>query len=66
MVLYDKMARGMRGNFRMAEDGSTVLNLVGEGQKGGIALAVAPDGTPSLKMTDRNGKVLFEAPTAPR
>jgi hypothetical protein len=64
MVLYDRMAKGMRGNFRMAEDGSTVLNLVGEGQKGGIALAVAPDGTPSLKMTDKAGKVLFQAPAS--
>ena len=65
MVFYDQ--GGMRGNFRMDEDGSAVLNLVGEGEKGrkgGIALAVAPDGTPKLKLTDKTGKVLFQAPTA--
>ena len=45
-------------------DGAAVLNLVGEGQKGGIAMAVAPDGTPSLKMTDKSGKVLFQVPAA--
>jgi hypothetical protein len=64
MVFYDKS--GMRGNFRMDGDGSAVINLVGEHQKGGIALAVAPDGTPSLKMTDKSGKVMFEAPSPAR
>jgi hypothetical protein len=64
MVFYD--GGGMRGNFRMDGDGSAVINLVGEHQKGGIAMAVSPDGTPSLKMTDRSGKVLFEAPAAAR
>lgn len=62
MVFYDQS--GMRGNFRMEEDGAAVLNLVGQGQKGGIALAVAPDGTPSMKLTDKAGKVLFQAPAA--
>lgn len=62
LVFYDKA--GTRGNLRMDEDGSSVLNLYGEGQKGGIALRVSPDGTPSLKMTDKAGKVLFEAPVA--
>jgi hypothetical protein len=64
MVFYDRS--GMRGNFRMEEDGSAVINLVGEHQKGGIALAVAPDGTPHLKMTDKAGKVLFQAPPESR
>jgi hypothetical protein len=64
MVFYDQS--GMRGNFRMDGDGAAVLNLVGEGQKGGIAMTVAPDGTPSLKMTDKAGKVMFQAPAAPR
>jgi hypothetical protein len=62
MVFYDRS--GMRGNFRMDGEGSAVLNLVGEGQKGGIALAVAKDGTPSLKVTDKTGKVQFEVPAA--
>ena len=60
MVFYDQT--GMRGNFRMEGDGSSVLNLVGEEKKGGIALAVAKDGTPSLKLTDKTGKVLFQVP----
>jgi hypothetical protein len=64
LVFYDKT--GMRGNFRMDGDGSAVINLVGEQKKGGIALAVAPDGTPSLKMTDASGKVVFQAPAAAR
>ncbi len=62
MVFYDKS--GMRGNFRMDGDGSAVINLVGEHQKGGIAMAVTPDGTPSLKLTDKAGKVLFQVPAA--
>jgi hypothetical protein len=62
MVFYDQS--GMRGNFRMDGDQAAVLNLVGEGQKGGIAMAVAPDGTPSLKITDKTGKVLFQVPSA--
>jgi hypothetical protein len=64
MVFYDNS--GMRGNFRMEEDGSAVINLVGEHQKGGIAMAVASDGTPRLTMTDKAGKVLFQAPPASR
>lgn len=64
MVFYDRS--GVRGNFRMGEDGSAVINLVGEQQKGGIAMAVARDGTPSLKMTDKAGKVLFQVPAASR
>ncbi len=60
LVFYDQS--GVRGNFRMEEDGSSVLNLVGEGKKGGIALSVTADGTPSLKMTDKTGKVVFQAP----
>ncbi len=65
MVFYDQ--GGMRGNFRIDEDGTAVLNLVGEGEKGrkgGIALAVTPNGTPTLKLTDKTGKVLFQAPAA--
>jgi hypothetical protein len=63
MVFYDQS--GIRGNFRMIDDGTAVLNLVGEHEKGGIALAVTPDGTPSLKLTDKTGKVVFQAPAAP-
>jgi hypothetical protein len=62
MVFYDQS--GMRGNFRMDEGGAAVLNLAGEGQKGGIAMAVSADGTPSLKMTDQSGKLLFQVPAA--
>jgi hypothetical protein len=60
MVFYDHS--GSRGNFRMEGDGSSVLNLVGENKKGGIAMAVAKDGTPSLKVSDKTGKVLFQVP----
>ncbi len=60
VVLYDD--REYRGVFRMLEDGSVALNLLGSGRKSGIAMTVTPDGTPSLKMTDKAGKVLWEAP----
>ena len=39
------------------------LRLKGEGQKGGIDMTVDRDGVPSLKLTDKSGKVLWEAPT---
>jgi hypothetical protein len=61
LAFYD--ATGWRGVFRMEGDETSVLNLVGKKQKGGIAMAVTPDGTPSLKLTDKDGKVLWEAPT---
>ncbi len=60
LAFYDPT--GWRGEFRMGSDETSALNLVGKGQKGGIAMAVTPDGTPSLKMTDKDGKVLWEAP----
>ena len=60
LAFYD--ATGWRGVLRMEGDETSVLKLVGKKQKGGIAMAVTPDGTPSLKMTDKDGKVLWEAP----
>ena len=60
LVLYDD--REYRGVFRMLKDGAVSLSLLGSGRKSGIAMTVKPDGTPSLKMTDKTGKVLWEAP----
>ena len=60
VAFYDPT--GWRGEFRMGSDETSVFNLVGKGQKGGIAMAVTSDGTPSLKMTDKGGKILWEAP----
>jgi hypothetical protein len=60
VVVYD--SRSWRGVLRMDGDDNSVLNLVGKDMKGGISMRVTPDGTPSLKMTDKTGKVLFEAP----
>lgn len=61
VAFYDET--GWRGVFRMEGDETSTLKLVGKKQKGGIDLAVAPDGTPTLKMTNKDGKVLWEAPT---
>ena len=61
LAFYD--ATGWRGVFRMEGDETSVLKLVGSKQKGGIDMAVTPDGVPSLKMTDKDGKILWEAPT---
>jgi hypothetical protein len=63
VALYDKT--GWRGVFRMDGDMGSALRLKGEGQKGGIDMTVDRDGTPSLKLTDKAGKVLWEAPTKP-
>jgi hypothetical protein len=63
LALYDQT--GWRGMFRMEQDSSSSLKLVGEGQKGGIDMTVDRDGTPGLKLTDKSGKVLWEAPTKP-
>jgi hypothetical protein len=60
VVVYDD--RSWRGVLRMDGNDHSVLNLVGKDLKGGISMSVAPDGTPSLKMTDKAGKVLFQAP----
>lgn len=60
LAFYD--GTGWRGVFRMEGDETATLKLVGKKQKGGIDLTVAPDGTPSLKMTDQDGKVLWQAP----
>jgi hypothetical protein len=61
IALYDYT--GWRGVFRMDGDSGSTLRLKGEGQKGGIDMTVGRDGTPSLKLTDKTGKVLWEAPT---
>jgi hypothetical protein len=62
MVFYDDRG-GTRGNWRMDEKGSTVLNLMGsKGTKGRISLAVTPEGDPHLTVVDRDGKVLLEVP----
>ena len=60
VALYDHT--GWRGVFRMDGDSGSALRLKGEGQKGGIDMKVDRDGTPSLKLTDKAGKVLWEAP----
>lgn len=61
LVFYDHS--GLRGNFRMEEQGEIVVNLLGQKGKGGITMKVTEDGNPSMKFTDKAGKVLFEVPT---
>ena len=61
VAFYDHT--GWRGVFRMDGDMGSALRLKGEGQKGGIDMTVDRDGMPSLKLTDKSGKVLWEAPT---
>lgn len=63
VAVYDHT--GWRGVFRMDGDMGSALRLRGEGQKGGIDMTVDRDGTPSLKLTDKSGKVLWEAPPKP-
>ena len=62
MVFYD--GSGTRASFRMGEDGESQLHLLGRKQKGGIFLNVSSDGTPHLKMSDAEGRLVFEAPGA--
>jgi hypothetical protein len=62
LVYFDRS--GMRMNLQLQDDGTAAFNLMGAEKKGGIALAVSRDGTPSMRMTDKAGKILFEAPTA--
>ena len=61
MALYDHT--GWRAFFRMDGDMSSVLRLKGENQKGGIDMVVDRDGNPSVKLTDKSGKLLWQAPT---
>lgn len=61
LAVYDET--GWRGFLRMEGDEASTLKLVGKKQKGGIEMSVATDGTPSLTMTDKDGKVLWQAPT---
>jgi hypothetical protein len=60
LVFYDDT--GIRGNLRMDENRGSVLNLLGSGKKGKISLAVSEDGDPSVVITDKQGKVIFEVP----
>jgi hypothetical protein len=61
LVFSDR--RGLRGILRIDPEGASVLNLVGKDQKGSITLRVTEDGTPSFKMEDKSGKVIWQAPT---
>jgi hypothetical protein len=61
VTFYDHT--GWRGVFRLDGDMGSALRLKGEGQKGGVDMTVDRDGNPSLKLTDKSGKVLWEAPT---
>jgi hypothetical protein len=63
VALYDHT--GWRGMFRMDGDMGASLRLTGESQKGGIDMTVDRNGTPNLKLTNKAGKVLWEAPAKP-
>lgn len=54
---------GLRGRLMTSDRGESVLEMLGEGGKGGVMLKVLADGSPSLLMTDPSGKILFQAPT---
>jgi hypothetical protein len=60
LVFYD--STGIRGNLRMDENNGSVLNLMGADKKGKITLAVSKDGDPTVVVTDKSGKVIFEVP----
>jgi hypothetical protein len=60
LVFYDQT--GIRGNLRMDDNNGSVLNLIGAGKKGKITLAVSAEGDPSVVVTDKAGKVIFEIP----
>jgi hypothetical protein len=60
MVFYDDT--GIRGNWRMDEHNSTVLNLMGRNKAGGISLAVTAEGEPNVTVKDKEGKILFQVP----
>jgi hypothetical protein len=60
LVFYDNT--GIRGNLRMDDNNGSVLNLMGANKKGKITLAVSNDGDPTVVVTDKAGKVIFEVP----
>jgi hypothetical protein len=60
LVFYDDT--GIRGNLRMDDDNGSVLNLMGANKKGKITLAVSKEGDPTVVVTDKAGKVIFEVP----
>jgi hypothetical protein len=60
LVFYD--GSGIRGHLRLDENGSSVLRLNGEGQRGGITLRVTAEGDPSLILTDKVGNVIHAIP----
>ena len=64
MAFYDH--KGWRGEFRLNGEMAATLSLKGEGQQGGIEMAVTRDGMPSMTLTDKSGKILWEAPTKPK
>ena len=60
LAFYD--SSGLRGHLRLNGDHASALKLTGANQKGSISLAVSADGSPSLIITDKSGKVLFAVP----
>jgi hypothetical protein len=56
LTFYDDSGNGWRGQFRLAENGTSLLSLRGDKQKGGIDASANFDGTSELKMFDKDGK----------
>jgi hypothetical protein len=54
ITFYD--VNGWRGQFRLAENGASLLTMHGDKQQGGVDLSVETDGTSNLKMFDKSKK----------
>jgi hypothetical protein len=51
-----------QGLWQVDPEKGSSFAIAGPDGKGNITVRVAPDGSPSLNMTDKDGKVIFQAP----
>lgn len=51
-----------RGVWQVEPDGGSTLGVRGPDGKNGLNISIAPDGSPSLNMTDKDGKAIVQIP----
>ena len=61
-IHYSIGEKSYRGAWRIDPDNGSSFAIAGPDGRSGVIIRVAPDGSPSLNMTDKDGKVIFQIP----